>query len=1028
MESIDITVLRKVRDWRAAGHPTLLATVIKTWGSSPRPVGAMMGLRDDGRTVGSISGGCIEDDLIRRYTHAQSVLSMPSSSTELVRYGVSADEAYRFGLPCGGTLELLLEFNPEHAPLEVLVQRLESGLMMQRTVFCANGRVVLNPAESIEPLSFDGDKLISTLGPQYRMLLIGAGLLAEYLSTMAVFNGFAVTICDPRTEYLDEWSVDGVNKVSEMPDDAVVSFRPDQCSCIVALTHDPKLDDLALLEALHSNAFYVGAIGSRRNSASRRDRMINHFGETAASLERLHSPVGIHIGSKTPAEIAVSIMADIIAFKNGINSSSKMAYAEGHTRRIDENEIQAACPLGTTGSVISGTPSTVKLGDIFVNESDSKDGVDPMNIEQKLAAALEDEIGKRKQLEVALEAREREFSDFVEYAAVGLHQVGPDGAILWANQAELNMLGYSAEEYIGRSIVEFHADAYTIDDILRRLTSGETIRDYPARLKCKDGKIKHVFIHSNGRFENGKLRYTRCFTRDVTDKVIREQVLSERNNLLLQAPVATALLIGPNFTFELANDMYKHIVGKDDLENKDYFEVFPELKDSDLLGILTHVYETGQPFSTNEHRLALIKNGKKSDFFFKFNLQPLKRASGEIFGMMAVAVDITELVNSRERLRQNQVERDALLRKLEASDRAKDEFLAVLGHELRNPLSPIVTALDLMRMRGDVGITKEYGILQRQVKHLLRLVDDLLDVSRITRGKVDLRKSNVVVQDVIKKALETVSVLAEQRYHSLHIDDHEAGLEWYGDPIRLSQILTNLLTNAIHYTPQGGHITLKCWKEEDHVCVSVADNGIGISTPALSKIFDLFYQVPGKSERAKGGLGIGLSLVNSLVSAHGGTVQAVSKGHGKGSEFIVRLPLIRFASPEQFESNNREISAISQRVLIVDDNKDAADTLNELLSMNGHSTMVAYDPITALSLAKSYQPEVVITDIGMPIMNGYELAIHLRSGLDNPSSCRMYAISGFGQRIDKEQSRQAGFLAHFVRPVDAETILKALCT
>lgn len=323
MDSIDITVLRSLRDWRAAGHRALLATVIKTWGSSPRPVGAMMALRDDGLTVGSISGGCIEDDLISRYATAQSVAAMSSQTTELVKYGVSADEAYRFGLPCGGTLELLLEFNPEPDALNTLVQRLESGLLMRRTVSCADGSVVLEPTDTAQPLHFDGEHLTSTLGPEYRMLLIGAGILAEYLSTMAVFNGFTVTVCDPRTEYVKAWSVPGVQIVTEMPDDAVVTFRPDQRSCIVALSHDPKLDDLALLEALHSPAFYVGAIGSLRNAASRRERMITHFSETTVSLARLHSPVGIHIGSKTPAEIAVSVMAEIIAVKNGIRPTAK---------------------------------------------------------------------------------------------------------------------------------------------------------------------------------------------------------------------------------------------------------------------------------------------------------------------------------------------------------------------------------------------------------------------------------------------------------------------------------------------------------------------------------------------------------------------------------------------------------------------------------------------------------------------------------------------------------------------------------
>ncbi|WP_312430021.1 XdhC family protein [Achromobacter sp.] len=318
MESVDVRVLRAARDWLVAGHRLMLVTVVKTWGSSPRPVGSMMVLREDGRCIGSVSGGCIEDDLIHRYTRAYGDGTIPQSAPELVRYGVTADEAHQFGLPCGGTLELLLEFAPDGGTLDELVRRLEAGQLVQRTVDCASGAVTLGDASAPEALHFDGVTLSSTLGPQYRLLLIGAGSLAEYLATMALFNDFAVTVCDPRIEHLGTWSVDGVAFTTEMPDDAVRALHPDSRTCIVALSHDPKLDDMALLEALHSPAFYVGAIGSRRNAASRRQRFIEHLDETEASMQRLHSPVGLHIGSKTPAEIAVSVMAHILAVKNGV--------------------------------------------------------------------------------------------------------------------------------------------------------------------------------------------------------------------------------------------------------------------------------------------------------------------------------------------------------------------------------------------------------------------------------------------------------------------------------------------------------------------------------------------------------------------------------------------------------------------------------------------------------------------------------------------------------------------------------------
>lgn len=231
---------------------------------------------------------------------------------------MTADEAHRFGLPCGGTIELILEYNPDAVSLATLCEQLAQGKLMRRTVRLADGLVSLEPCEVPSKLELSSSSVAVTFGPGYRMLLIGAGQLAEYLSTMAVFSGFAVTVCDPRDEYTRAWSVKGVKVVNSMPDDAVLAFCPDSRSCIVALSHDPKLDDMALLEALDSNAFYVGAIGSRRNQDARRERMIQYLDQTEESLQKLRGPVGIYIGSKTPSEIAVSIMAEIIAVKNNI--------------------------------------------------------------------------------------------------------------------------------------------------------------------------------------------------------------------------------------------------------------------------------------------------------------------------------------------------------------------------------------------------------------------------------------------------------------------------------------------------------------------------------------------------------------------------------------------------------------------------------------------------------------------------------------------------------------------------------------
>lgn len=337
MENLDVMVLRDLRDWRLAGKRALLATVVRTWGSSPRPVGSIMALCEDGAVSGSVSGGCIEDDLIDRHTQAYAGKDpdrqIPSGPPTFVKYGISADEAHRFGLPCGGTLELLLEYDPDAQSLATLVSTLESGRSMHRSVRLGDGAVTVHVAQAPAKLSVNETELVNTFGPAYRMLLIGAGHMAGYLATMALFNGFDVTVCDPREEYRQGFRVEGAKLVTGMPDDVVQEFRPDQRSCIIALTHDPKLDDLALLEALDSDAFYVGAIGSRRNNHARKERLKEHFGLNEQSLQRLRGPIGIFIGSKTPPEIAVSIMAEVLAVKNGVTLPRDMDVEHAKNQR-----------------------------------------------------------------------------------------------------------------------------------------------------------------------------------------------------------------------------------------------------------------------------------------------------------------------------------------------------------------------------------------------------------------------------------------------------------------------------------------------------------------------------------------------------------------------------------------------------------------------------------------------------------------------------------------------------------------------
>lgn len=313
MDNIDIQVLKAAVDWTRQGHRAVLGTIVRTWGSAPRPIGSNVVIRDDGLVMGSVSGGCIEDDLIAR-VRAQGIAA---TAPELIRYGVSAEEATRFGLPCGGTLELMLEPVREHSRLPELLDRLAQGRPTRRIVARSTGRAELQDADGTEELELDDERLVASFGPSWRMLLIGAGQLSQYLAEMACALGYQVTVCDPREEYADTWPVAQAALVRTMPDDTVLAFEPDRHTAIIALTHDPKLDDMALLEALRSQAFYVGAIGSFGNQRKRRERLMEHFGMTDEELDRLHGPVGIKNGARTPPEIAVSILAELTAVRYG---------------------------------------------------------------------------------------------------------------------------------------------------------------------------------------------------------------------------------------------------------------------------------------------------------------------------------------------------------------------------------------------------------------------------------------------------------------------------------------------------------------------------------------------------------------------------------------------------------------------------------------------------------------------------------------------------------------------------------------
>lgn len=314
MDSVDLEALRRIALWLDGGHRVTMVTIVKTWGSSPRPVGSLLAVRHDGRLVGSVSGGCVEDDLVERIRNGSVAARLP----EVLRYGVTREESQRFGLPCGGILQLVAEPMRDADAVKQMLHAVESGKIIARSLDLKSGCITIRPGGADQELEFDGNVLTAIHGPRWRLLIIGAGQVSRYLAEMALALDYQVTVCDPREDYALSWEVEGINIAPGMPDDVVNAITPDPRTAIVCLSHDPKLDDLALLEALKSSAFYVGAIGSLANNEKRRLRLAL-FDISRAEIARLHGPVGLSIGSRTPPEIAISILAEMTAVRRGAN-------------------------------------------------------------------------------------------------------------------------------------------------------------------------------------------------------------------------------------------------------------------------------------------------------------------------------------------------------------------------------------------------------------------------------------------------------------------------------------------------------------------------------------------------------------------------------------------------------------------------------------------------------------------------------------------------------------------------------------
>jgi PAS domain S-box-containing protein len=644
-----------------------------------------------------------------------------------------------------------------------------------------------------------------------------------------------------------------------------------------------------------------------------------------------------------------------------------------------------------------------------------------------VAAAFD--IHDRHEAEQALRASERKFEAIFHLNPQPTAITSwPDGVFLDVNDAFLKLSGYSREEVIGKTtiaagIVTAEQREAVVAPLRRAATSQSEIR-----LRAKDGRVLTLFLASAHVDVGGESCLVNVAT-DLTEQRETETALQRSAELaqaradelavLMEAVPAVVLIsedpqcrelrgnrIGREF---LRGSPTQNLSKTADPAATAHFKVFVNDVEVPPRDLPLQRAARGQEVRNYEEKI-LFNDGQVIHLYG--SAVSLRDTSGAPRGAIGAFVDVTRLKQAEAAM-------------LEA-DRRKDEFLALLSHELRNPLAPILTAAQLMQLRGDVATPHEREIILRQAQHLVRLVDDLLDVSRVARGKVNLTKKPIELASVVAKAVEATGPLLEQRRHQLNLSVPAQGLLVDADEVRLTQVISNLLTNAARYTPPGGRVDVTATRESQSVVLLVRDNGSGIDPALLPNIFEMFVQGARGPDRSAGGLGLGLSLVRTLTALHGGTVSAQSAGLDRGSEFTVRLPIsvapLILKSPQTVPSRPRVATTRGQRILVVDDNRDGAEMISDVLASAGHDVQIANDPSQALSSVDTFRPQVAILDIGLPVMDGYMLAHELRARLRSAVPI-LIALTGYGQDQDRRRSKEAGFATHLVKPVDADALI-----
>nr|MBS0021649.1 PAS domain S-box protein [Gammaproteobacteria bacterium] len=585
------------------------------------------------------------------------------------------------------------------------------------------------------------------------------------------------------------------------------------------------------------------------------------------------------------------------------------------------------------------------------------------------------------------------------------------GKLVLANPAVCRALGKPAERLLGHDEAEWieeAGEAVLIRGNDRRIMEGGRTEVVEEWVTIPDGKRLFRVTKMGLRSKAGRVMGLVGVGKDVT----AERQADEANQWLAAIIKSTNdAIIGKTLGGIVTswNGGAERLYGytADEVIGQTIARLVPPDRPDEVPGILARLGR-GE-FVDHFETVRVCKDGSLRDV--SLNISPIKDTQGQIIGASAIARDITERKETEKKLRE--------------FDRRKDEFLAMLGHELRNPLASLANAVEILRMVQDPEtVEKSRAIMQRQLAQLTRLVDDLLDVSRISQGKLHLQRSRIELAAVVRSALEDIQELVEQRGHKLSVTFPEVPIFLEADPIRLSQVLTNLLTNAAKYTPPGGHIELLVEWREAGARVSVRDNGLGIPPDKLDSAFEMFGQLDRTLETTYKGLGVGLSLVKSLVELHGGTIEAHSDGLGKGSAFRVWLPIASTIEASQQGTQSGAVAApplATRRVLLVDDNPDVAHSLARLMEMLGHETRIAFDGLEAVEVAAVFQPHLVLLDIGLPKLDGYDAARRIRA---QPWGEQMVlaAVTGWGQEVDRQRAKVAGFDHHLTKPVKIEAL------